>query len=190
MRGSWRRTWVRELIFLGENYLHLVSVIIAMYECRKAQWSYQHRCTCQMKSECSYYPMFWFTGRFDHYNNHIVWLFAATLHLWFWNQWCIPLIFSSQPNNFNSVELFQLNKCLFEGLLKDYSKWLARFPGDLTDYKLEVPGQYGTSMRKPLPEYHVNVAGFDEKVCCRFINCCFCDFINLGLLRAIYECIC
>ena len=66
---------------------------------------------------------------------------------------------------------------------------MARFPGDLTDYKLEVPGQYGTSKRKPLPEYHVNVAGFDEKVCCRFIKCCFCDFINLGLLRAIYECI-
>ena len=137
--------------------------------------------------------MLWFTGRFDHY---IITSFDYLQQRYICGfgiidqQWCVLLIFSSQPSNWYSVKHIQLSSCPFEGLLKDYSKWLARFPGDLTDYKLEVPGQYGTSKRKPLPEYHVNVAGFDEKVCCRFIKCCFCDFINLGLLQAIYECIC
>ena len=84
---------------------------------------------------------------------------------------CVLWIFYRQPYNWYSVEHIQLSSCPFEGLLKDYSKWLARFPGDLTDYKLEVPGQYGTSKRKPLPEYHVNVAGFDEKVCFRLRKC-------------------
>ena len=34
----------------------------------------------------------------------------------------------------------------------------------MVDYRIEVPGQYGGSHRKPIPENHVTIAGFDEKV--------------------------
>jgi len=32
------------------------------------------------------------------------------------------------------------------------------------DQQLEIPGQYGKGTCKPLPEYHVTISGFDEKV--------------------------
>ncbi|EDO34280.1 predicted protein, partial [Nematostella vectensis] len=49
------------------------------------------------------------------------------------------------------------------GNLKEYSPWLTNFQADSHAQKLEVPGQY-TGQSKPMPEYHVNIAGFDEKV--------------------------
>ncbi|CAB4045005.1 DNA-dependent kinase catalytic subunit-like, partial [Paramuricea clavata] len=49
------------------------------------------------------------------------------------------------------------------GNLKDYSPWLSTFQTRSETYQLEIPGQY-TGRNKPLPEYHVKIAGFDEKV--------------------------
>ncbi|XP_067947368.1 DNA-dependent protein kinase catalytic subunit-like [Watersipora subatra] len=50
-------------------------------------------------------------------------------------------------------------------LLKDYSSWLASFSAELLDYDMEIPGQYGRkTLHKPIPENHVKIAGFDEKV--------------------------
>ncbi|XP_068717854.1 DNA-dependent protein kinase catalytic subunit-like isoform X1 [Montipora capricornis] len=47
--------------------------------------------------------------------------------------------------------------------LKDYSPWLLQFQSSNHTYALEIPGQY-TGRGKPLPEYHVKIAGFDERV--------------------------
>ncbi|XP_077979786.1 DNA-dependent protein kinase catalytic subunit-like [Glandiceps talaboti] len=49
------------------------------------------------------------------------------------------------------------------GNLKEYSPWLSEFQPINYDRELEIPGQYKGSS-KPLPEYHVKIAGFDEKV--------------------------
>ncbi|CAL1543153.1 unnamed protein product [Lymnaea stagnalis] len=46
--------------------------------------------------------------------------------------------------------------------LKDYSPWLAEFNSNKFG-DLEIPGQY-TGQKKPLPEYHVKISGFDERV--------------------------
>lgn len=48
-------------------------------------------------------------------------------------------------------------------LLKDYSPWLSSFQAHLYSESIEVPGQYD-GHSKPLPEYHVKISGFDEKV--------------------------
>ncbi|XP_065180580.1 DNA-dependent protein kinase catalytic subunit-like [Sycon ciliatum] len=48
-------------------------------------------------------------------------------------------------------------------LLKQYSPWLSDFQASNFQQVLEIPGQYhGRS--KPLPEYHVKIAGFDERI--------------------------
>ncbi|XP_035233117.1 DNA-dependent protein kinase catalytic subunit-like [Stegodyphus dumicola] len=47
--------------------------------------------------------------------------------------------------------------------LKDISPWLSAFQQWKYPVQIEIPGQY-TGKFKPLPEYHVKVAGFDEKV--------------------------
>lgn len=47
--------------------------------------------------------------------------------------------------------------------LKEYSPWLFHFQSSNYAHALEIPGQY-TGRGKPLPEYHVKIAGFDEKV--------------------------
>ena len=47
------------------------------------------------------------------------------------------------------------------GLLKDYSDWFMRYQTDY-EHSLEVPGQYSGD-RKPMPEYHTRIAGFDDK---------------------------
>lgn len=47
--------------------------------------------------------------------------------------------------------------------LKDYSPWLLQFQSSNHTHALEIPGQY-TGRGKPLPEYHVKIAGFDERV--------------------------
>ena len=72
------------------------------------------------------------------------------------------------------------------GNLKDYSPWLSSFQTRNETYQLEIPGRSGfilglveyccmilihffysgqySGRSKPLPEYHVKIAGFDEKV--------------------------
>ncbi|KAI8794714.1 DNA-dependent protein kinase catalytic subunit, partial [Biomphalaria glabrata] len=47
--------------------------------------------------------------------------------------------------------------------LKAYSPWLAEFNPNKFGKDLEIPGQY-TGQQKPTPEYHVKIAGFDERV--------------------------
>lgn len=47
--------------------------------------------------------------------------------------------------------------------LKDYCPWLANFHSAEFNYSLEIPGQY-TGIKKPLPQYHVKIAGFAPKV--------------------------
>lgn len=47
--------------------------------------------------------------------------------------------------------------------LKDYCPWLANFHSVDFNSSIEIPGQY-TGIRKPLPQYHVKIAGFAEKV--------------------------
>ncbi|XP_071815133.1 DNA-dependent protein kinase catalytic subunit-like [Apostichopus japonicus] len=48
------------------------------------------------------------------------------------------------------------------GNLKEYSPWFLQY--QLTEQaQFEIPGQY-TGVSKPLPEYHVKIAGFDEQV--------------------------
>lgn len=47
--------------------------------------------------------------------------------------------------------------------LKDYCPWLANFHSVDFDTVLEIPGQY-TGLKKPLPQYHVKIAGFQSQV--------------------------
>ncbi|MBN3311515.1 PRKDC kinase, partial [Atractosteus spatula] len=49
------------------------------------------------------------------------------------------------------------------GNLKEYSSWLSNFRPETLRNELEVPGQYD-GRSKPLPEYHVKITGFDERV--------------------------
>jgi len=49
----------------------------------------------------------------------------------------------------------------YQGNLKTYSPWFSGIQG--TQGLIEIPGQY-TGEKKPLPEYHVRIAGFDERV--------------------------
>lgn len=87
-----------------------------------------------------------------------------------------------------------LTKTTGAGLLKDYSPWLAAFQANHYSEHIEIPGvlvyvciiiemkevgeklndlcgicahsvgQYD-GLSKPLPEYHVKISSFDEKVC-------------------------
>eukprot|EP00731_Ephydatia_muelleri_P028749 Em0020g393a len=56
-----------------------------------------------------------------------------------------------------------LAKAMGDSLLKNYSPWLHNFDPTSVGHAIEVPGQYD-GKSKPLPEYHVKIAGFDEKV--------------------------
>ncbi|KAL4240201.1 hypothetical protein ACF0H5_000995 [Mactra antiquata] len=47
--------------------------------------------------------------------------------------------------------------------LVEYSKWMSNFKPNVNRMILELPGQY-TGLTKPLPEYHVKIAGFDERI--------------------------
>ncbi|XP_027045855.1 DNA-dependent protein kinase catalytic subunit-like [Pocillopora damicornis] len=49
------------------------------------------------------------------------------------------------------------------GNLKEYSPWLSRFQATDFAHAMEIPGQY-KGKTKPLPEYHVKIVGFDEKI--------------------------
>ncbi|XP_056017774.1 DNA-dependent protein kinase catalytic subunit-like isoform X2 [Ostrea edulis] len=47
--------------------------------------------------------------------------------------------------------------------LKDYCQWLSEFNPSIQGKELEIPGQYD-GVTKPLPEYHIKVVGFDQRV--------------------------
>ncbi|XP_061175418.1 DNA-dependent protein kinase catalytic subunit-like [Saccostrea echinata] len=47
--------------------------------------------------------------------------------------------------------------------LKDYCQWLSDFNPSIQGKDLEIPGQYD-GVTKPLPEYHIKVVGFDQRV--------------------------
>ncbi|KAM4865347.1 DNA-dependent protein kinase catalytic subunit [Thomomys bottae] len=49
------------------------------------------------------------------------------------------------------------------GNLKEYSPWMSEFKVEFLRNELEIPGQYD-GRGKPLPEYHVRISGFDERV--------------------------
>ncbi|XP_073924597.1 DNA-dependent protein kinase catalytic subunit isoform X2 [Castor canadensis] len=49
------------------------------------------------------------------------------------------------------------------GNLKEYSPWMSQFKVEFLRNELEIPGQYD-GKGKPLPEYHVRISGFDERV--------------------------
>ncbi|KAM4704971.1 DNA-dependent protein kinase catalytic subunit [Rhinophrynus dorsalis] len=49
------------------------------------------------------------------------------------------------------------------GNLKEYSPWLSEFKPEFLRNELEIPGQYN-GKSKPMPEYHVRISGFDERV--------------------------
>ncbi|XP_040210104.1 DNA-dependent protein kinase catalytic subunit [Rana temporaria] len=49
------------------------------------------------------------------------------------------------------------------GNLKEYSPWMTNFKPEFFINELEIPGQYN-GKSKPLPEYHVKISGFDERV--------------------------
>ncbi|XP_042541900.1 DNA-dependent protein kinase catalytic subunit [Dipodomys spectabilis] len=49
------------------------------------------------------------------------------------------------------------------GNLKEYSPWMSEFKVEFLRNELEIPGQYD-GKGKPLPEYHVRISGFDERV--------------------------
>ncbi|CAF4812264.1 unnamed protein product, partial [Rotaria sp. Silwood2] len=54
--------------------------------------------------------------------------------------------------------------------INDYSTWFSltfqqqhRILGTPSIREIEIPGQY-TSKKKPLPEHHIKIVGFDEKI--------------------------
>ncbi|KAM8811045.1 DNA-dependent protein kinase catalytic subunit [Eudromia elegans] len=49
------------------------------------------------------------------------------------------------------------------GNLKECSPWMSEFKAEFLRNEIEVPGQYD-GRGKPLPEYHVRIAGFDERI--------------------------
>ncbi|KAM8966776.1 DNA-dependent protein kinase catalytic subunit [Pelodytes ibericus] len=49
------------------------------------------------------------------------------------------------------------------GNLKEYSPWMSEFKPEFLRNELEIPGQYD-GKAKPMPEYHVKISGFDERV--------------------------
>ncbi|OCT76787.1 hypothetical protein XELAEV_18031990mg [Xenopus laevis] len=49
------------------------------------------------------------------------------------------------------------------GNLKEYSPWMSEFKPEFLRNELEIPGQY-SGRSKPMPEYHVKISGFDERV--------------------------
>nr|XP_006812077.1 PREDICTED: DNA-dependent protein kinase catalytic subunit-like [Saccoglossus kowalevskii] len=60
-------------------------------------------------------------------------------------------------------QLMRKKKMSAPGNLREYSPWLSDFQPINYEKELEIPGQY-KGRSKPLLEYHVKIAGFDEKV--------------------------
>ena len=52
--------------------------------------------------------------------------------------------------------------------LKEYSAWLATFQAANYEQDLPLPGQY-TGRAKPMPEYHVKINSFDDRVCSHMV---------------------
>lgn len=72
-----------------------------------------------------------------------------------------------------SRSVFYLTLCIllrsvFSGtilvFIKNYSSWLAQFSSDIYDQKIEIPGQYEGMVRKPIPESHTTISGFNDEV--------------------------
>ncbi|XP_069477126.1 DNA-dependent protein kinase catalytic subunit [Ambystoma mexicanum] len=60
--------------------------------------------------------------------------------------------------------LSKMRECQKEpGNLKECSSWLSEFKPEFLRNELEIPGQYDGKC-KPLPEYHMKISGFDERV--------------------------
>ncbi|XP_078543449.1 DNA-dependent protein kinase catalytic subunit [Lissotriton helveticus] len=58
----------------------------------------------------------------------------------------------------------KMKECQKEpGNLKECSPWMSEFKSEFLRNELEIPGQYD-GKSKPLPEYHVKISGFDERV--------------------------
>ncbi|XP_048384539.2 DNA-dependent protein kinase catalytic subunit [Stegostoma tigrinum] len=49
------------------------------------------------------------------------------------------------------------------GNLKEYSPWMSEFKPEYLRNDLEIPGQYD-GKSKPMPEYHAQITGFDERI--------------------------
>jgi DNA-dependent protein kinase catalytic subunit len=71
--------------------------------------------------------------------------------------------FAAATRELNDGMRNKLSKSQGAGLLKEFSPWLHGFQANSYTETLEVPGQY-SGKSEPLPEYHVKIAGFDEKV--------------------------
>uniref|UniRef100_G3QTD2 DNA-dependent protein kinase catalytic subunit n=1 Tax=Gorilla gorilla gorilla TaxID=9595 RepID=G3QTD2_GORGO len=70
----------------------------------------------------------------------------------------------SDFNDITNMLLLKMNKdSKPPGNLKECSPWMSDFKVEFLRNELEIPGQYD-GRGKPLPEYHVRIAGFDERV--------------------------
>lgn len=72
-----------------------------------------------------------------------------------------------KPSHFRSItdSLFARMRTNLKppGNLKEYSPWMSAFKVQSPGNEVEIPGQYD-GKAKPLPEYHVRISGFDERV--------------------------
>ncbi|KAL5017908.1 hypothetical protein ScPMuIL_003630 [Solemya velum] len=63
----------------------------------------------------------------------------------------------------DEIEKQKAEKLFPPETMKEYCQWLADFNPNTEGRELEIPGQY-TGLSKPMPEYHVKIAGFDQRV--------------------------
>uniref|UniRef100_A0A8C5WDN6 DNA-dependent protein kinase catalytic subunit n=1 Tax=Leptobrachium leishanense TaxID=445787 RepID=A0A8C5WDN6_9ANUR len=77
-------------------------------------------------------------------------------------------LLAMKPEEFNKAVSPLLSKTKEDqekepGNLKEYSPWMSNFKPEFLKNELEIPGQYDGET-KPMPEYHVKISGFDERV--------------------------
>lgn len=76
----------------------------------------------------------------------------------------LPRMKLSDFNDISDLLLKEMKKdSKLPGNLKEYSPWMSEFRVEFLRQELEIPGQYD-GKSKPLPEYHVRISGFDERV--------------------------
>ncbi|MBZ3885751.1 DNA-dependent protein kinase catalytic subunit [Sciurus carolinensis] len=76
----------------------------------------------------------------------------------------LPRMKLSDFNNITNSLLLKMRKdTKTPGNLKECSPWMSEFKVEFLRNELEIPGQYD-GRGKPLPEYHVRISGFDERV--------------------------
>uniref|UniRef100_A0A2K5DLE5 DNA-dependent protein kinase catalytic subunit n=1 Tax=Aotus nancymaae TaxID=37293 RepID=A0A2K5DLE5_AOTNA len=76
----------------------------------------------------------------------------------------LPRMKLSDFSDIANMLLLKMNKdSKPPGNLKEWSPWMSDFKVEFLRNELEIPGQYD-GRGKPLPEYHVRIAGFDERV--------------------------